>query len=152
MMTWVIKVQLVRNNGESTMKNNKIKPQETWGFNVENPPNAEGKNHERQLANLHYIGCMFITPNDGLQVELTKRGANPKGYMNRTAGSSAPRTPGRPWHGPTRAPSQASGDGPPLCSSEVSLFLCNKFGSQYNNLSSTWYSSQECCKDLLLRT
>ena len=41
------------------MKNNKIKPQKTREFNVENPPNVEGKNYERQPVNLHYIGCVF---------------------------------------------------------------------------------------------
>jgi len=53
-------------------KNKKIKPQETRGFNVENPPNAEGKNHGRQPANLHYIGCVFTTPSGGLQEESTE--------------------------------------------------------------------------------
>ena len=46
-------------------------------FNVENPPKAEGKNHGRQPANLHYIECSYrmlgiynnfsLIPNDGLQ-------------------------------------------------------------------------------------
>ena len=38
---------VVRSDGESTRKNNKIKPQETRGFNVENPFNAKEKNHGR---------------------------------------------------------------------------------------------------------
>jgi len=49
----------VGNDGEQTAKNNKIKPRETQGFNVENPSNAEGKNHGRQPSNLHYIGCVY---------------------------------------------------------------------------------------------
>ena len=62
----------VINDGEQTAKNNKIKPYETRGFNVENPPNVEGKNYGRQPANLHYTGCVFTTPNSGLQEELSK--------------------------------------------------------------------------------
>ena len=44
---------------------------------MENPPNTKKKN----TANLHYIGCVFITSSGGLQEELTERVANPKGYM-----------------------------------------------------------------------
>jgi hypothetical protein len=40
-------------------------PQETGGFNMENPSNVEGKNHGHQQANLHYIRCVFTTPNGG---------------------------------------------------------------------------------------
>ena len=53
------------------MKRNKINNKKTRGFNVENPPNAEGKNHGRQPANLHYIGCVFTAPIGGLQEEST---------------------------------------------------------------------------------
>ena len=89
---------------------------------MENPPNAEGKNHERQLANLHYIGCVFTTPNGGLQEELTKQGANPKGYMNRTPGPSLP------------------GTGLRYAPSKVGLFLCNEFGSHYNTRTNHYIS------------
>ena len=89
-------------------KNSKIKPQETQGFNVENPSNVKGKNHGRQLANLHYIGCVFTTPNGGLQEELTKRGANPTGYINRT---------------PQAPLAQAFHNGPPLRSVGSRPFL-----------------------------
>ena len=44
-------------------------PQETQGFNMENPSNVEGKNYGRQPANLHYIVCVFTTPNGGLHQE-----------------------------------------------------------------------------------
>ena len=44
-------------------------PQETQGFNMENPSNVEGKNYGRQPANLHYIGCVFTMPSGGLQEE-----------------------------------------------------------------------------------
>ena len=57
---------VVRSDGESTRKNNKIKPQETRGFNVENPSNAKRKNYGHQPANLHYIGCVFTTSGGGL--------------------------------------------------------------------------------------
>jgi len=50
----------VRCDSEETMENNKIKPQETRGFDVENPSNAEGKNQGRQPANLHYIEGEYL--------------------------------------------------------------------------------------------
>ena len=37
--------------------------QRTRGFNVKNPPNAEGKNHGRQPANLHYTEYGYRMPN-----------------------------------------------------------------------------------------
>ena len=36
---------------------------------MENPSNAKGKNHGRQPANLHYIGCVFTMPSGVLQEE-----------------------------------------------------------------------------------
>ena len=54
---------------KQTTKNKKIKPQETRGFNVENPSNAKVKNHGRQPAKHHYIGCVFTTHSSGLQEE-----------------------------------------------------------------------------------
>ena len=61
----------VRNDGKETAKNSKIKPQETRGFNVENPSNVKRKNHGRQPATLHYIRCVFTMPSCGLQEELS---------------------------------------------------------------------------------
>ena len=66
---WKKNKACVRNDGEQTAKNKKIKPQETRGFNVENPPNAEGKNHGRQPANLHYIGVSVYNASGDLQEE-----------------------------------------------------------------------------------
>ena len=51
------------------MKTAKIKLQETQGFNVENPSNAKGKTTGASQQELHYIGCVFATPNGGLQEE-----------------------------------------------------------------------------------
>ena len=51
------------------MKTAKIKLQETQGFNVENPSNAKGKTTGASQQELHYIGCVFTTPNGGLQEE-----------------------------------------------------------------------------------
>jgi hypothetical protein len=58
---------LLETTAKKTAKNNKIKPQETRGFNVENTSNAKGKNHGCQAANLYYIRCVFTKHNDGLQ-------------------------------------------------------------------------------------
>ena len=55
--------------GKKRQRTTKSKPQETREFNVENPFNAKGKNHGRQPANLHYIGCVFTMPSGGLQEE-----------------------------------------------------------------------------------
>jgi len=78
---------------------------------VENCPNTEGKNHGRQPANLHYIGCVFTTPSGGLQEELTERGANPGEDLLRIKPPAA---------------------GLRFAPSEVGLFFYNEFGSQYN--------------------
>jgi hypothetical protein len=43
-------------NNEERKRNHSTEIQD---FNVENPPTKRGKNHGRQPAKLHYIGCMF---------------------------------------------------------------------------------------------
>ena len=59
----------VRSDGETSDEERKIKPQEDTRFNVENPSNAKGKTTGASQQELHYIGCVFTTPNGGLQEE-----------------------------------------------------------------------------------
>ena len=59
----------VRSDGETSDEERKIKPQEDTRFNVENPSNAKGKTTGASQQELHYIGCVFTTPNDSLQEE-----------------------------------------------------------------------------------
>ena len=59
----------VRSDGETSDEERKIKPQEDTRFNVENPSNAKGKTTGASQQELHYIGCVFKTPNGGLQEE-----------------------------------------------------------------------------------